>query len=176
MNGNDSTAPEWSRMNQTLQFRIATANDVQLLAQLNASLIQDEGHRNPMSLPELAERMQRWIEQEYRAVLFERNGTTVAYALFCIGDQFGERFIFLRQFFVHHAFRRQGIGREAFHLLSTEVLPSGMRVILDVLFDNAAGRAFWHAMGFKEQSLTLEHVAIGQRVTPSCSLSNPTLL
>ena len=40
-----------------LLFRQATAADVSALAPLNAQLIREEGHRNSMSVAELAERM-----------------------------------------------------------------------------------------------------------------------
>jgi hypothetical protein len=55
-----------------MTYRIATANDVALLAEMNHQLIRDEGHRNPMAVPELHGRMKAWIESEYTAVLFAR--------------------------------------------------------------------------------------------------------
>lgn len=36
-----------------------------------AQLIQDEGHRNRMTVAELEQRMRGWIAGEYRAVIFE---------------------------------------------------------------------------------------------------------
>jgi hypothetical protein len=50
-------------------YRIATQADVPLLAELNHQLIRDEGHSNPMTVPQLAERMSNWIEGEYTAIL-----------------------------------------------------------------------------------------------------------
>jgi hypothetical protein len=40
-----------------MRWRRATADDVDVLAPMNARLIQDEGHRNSMTVPELAGRM-----------------------------------------------------------------------------------------------------------------------
>jgi len=40
-----------------MDFRIATQNDIPPLAKMNGQLIEDEGHRNPMSLDELEQRM-----------------------------------------------------------------------------------------------------------------------
>ena len=63
--------------------RQATTADAPLLAGLNYQLIQDQQHRNPMTVPELAARMHGWLEQrEYVAVIFEHEGEAVAYALY----------------------------------------------------------------------------------------------
>jgi hypothetical protein len=51
-----------------MQYRFATSNDLDLLAEWNYQLIQDEAHRNRMALPELRERMRGWLAGEYRAV------------------------------------------------------------------------------------------------------------
>lgn len=141
--------------NVALKLRAATLADVAQLAGYNSELIQDEGHRNPMTLSELAERMRNWLQAEYRAVLFEQDGQVVGYALYCRGEQFNDEFIFLRQFLVRREFRRRGIGREAMRLLQENVWPSDSRVVLDVLAHNEVGRAFWASVGFKEHSLTL---------------------
>lgn len=143
-------------MEAPLHFRAASSADLSLLGRMNARLIQDEGHSNPMDLAGLEERMRRWIETEYRAVVFEQRGEAVGYALYTMGEQYGQRFIFLRQFYVEREFRRRSVGRRAMRLLIDQVWPPGIRVVLDVLFRNDAGRAFWKAMGFVEQSITLE--------------------
>jgi hypothetical protein len=36
-----------------MDYRIATANDLQLLTACNHQLIQDEAHRNPMDISQL---------------------------------------------------------------------------------------------------------------------------
>ena len=54
-----------------MTFRFATLADTELLANLNHQLIQDEGHRNRMTVPELQRRMTEWLSSEYQAVLFE---------------------------------------------------------------------------------------------------------
>jgi hypothetical protein len=40
-----------------MQYRIATAEDSPTLAELNNQLIRDEGHRNPMTIVHLDERL-----------------------------------------------------------------------------------------------------------------------
>ena len=43
-----------------MKHRMAAASDLGLLADWNHQLIRDEGHRNPMAVPELRDRMKRW--------------------------------------------------------------------------------------------------------------------
>ncbi len=65
-----------------MNWRFAEACDLPLLAKLNDELIRDEGAQNPMTLPQLQERMRVWVDSQYRAVLFEEGFTTVGYGLF----------------------------------------------------------------------------------------------
>ena len=135
-----------------MKFRRATSNDCRLLAELNHQLIRDEGHRNPMSVAELKQRMQGWLATEYAAILFEDGGETVAYGLY--REEAGG--IYLRQLFVARNRRRQGIGREAMEILRSKIWPKDKRLTVDVLAGHATGMAFWRAVGYKDYSLTLE--------------------
>lgn len=135
-----------------MYFRTATEADVNLLAHLNHQLIQDEGHRNRMTIPELETRMRNWLQTEYQAIIFEHDDRPVAYALY---RQDGDG-IHLRQFFVDRQQRRQGLGRQALQLLLAEVWPLEARVTLEVLVNNRSGQEFWKALGFREYALTLE--------------------
>lgn len=135
-----------------MKFRLAVIDDCPLLAQLNHQLIRDEGHRNRMTVPELAERMRDWLSGEYRATIFEDGGEVVAYALF--REQAEE--IYLRQFFVVRHRRRQGLGRRAWERLRSQVWPKSKRLTVEVLVSNMSGVAFWRAMGYSDYCLTLE--------------------
>ena len=86
-----------------LDFRFATPSGKKLLAKFNQQPIQDEGHRNRMSLSELEDRMQGWLEGQYDAVIFSLEGNPVAYALYCTQ---ADHSIYLRQFFVVRDKRR----------------------------------------------------------------------
>jgi len=127
-------------------------NDCALLAELNQQLIRDEGNRNPMTVPELEQRMKGWLTSEYAAVIFENYSEAVAYALYC--EQPEE--IYLRQLFVARKRRRQGIGRQAVEILRTKIWPANKRLTVGVLVQNTAALAFWRAVGYKDYSLTLE--------------------
>ena len=124
-----------------------------MLAAWNHQLIRDEGHRNPMSLAELEQRMREWLSSgKYQALLFEENDETVAYALF----RETEKEIYLRQFFVAPHRRREGIGRCAIQQLFTEYWPQNKRWTVDVLTQNHTAISFWRAMGYMDYALTLE--------------------
>jgi hypothetical protein len=43
-----------------MRHRAANVGDSEILGELNHQLIEDEGHRNSMTIPELVERM-RWV-------------------------------------------------------------------------------------------------------------------
>jgi len=132
-------------------YRLATQADVPLLAELNHQLIRDEGHRNPMTVQQLAERMSEWLQDESTAVLFETN-EVVAYALYRTSNDS----IYLRQLFVHRAHRRKGIGRQAMDILFREIWPKNERITVEVLTHNLAAISFWHAVGFSDYSIALE--------------------
>ena len=137
-----------------MRHRFATVDDAPTLAALNSQLVEDEGHRNTMSVAQLEQRMRRWLGEEgYTAAIFEEDGSEiVAYALFRISADG----LYLRQFFVVRERRRQGIGRACMDKLSTEIWPRDRRITVDVLTSNEAAIAFWREVGFADYCLTLE--------------------
>lgn len=104
-----------------------------------------------MTVDQLEERMKKWLEGEYRAVIFS-DDQPVGYALF----KSEATLIYLRQLFVRPEKRRSGIGRTAFQILRNEIWPSGIRLTVDVLCQNDSGLAFWRSIGYKDYCLTLE--------------------
>jgi GNAT superfamily N-acetyltransferase len=135
-----------------MKYRFATVSDARVLASMNHRLIRDEGHRNAMSVAELAERMAGWLAGEYQAVLFEEGQETVGYALFRPDSEW----VYLRQFFVQPEKRRMGIGRAAMRWLLENAWYHAPRIRLDVLVGNTSGIAFWRSLGFADYCLTLE--------------------
>jgi predicted acetyltransferase len=141
-----------------LARRMTSRDDAQVLAALNAQLIHDEGHRNAMSIDELESRMAEWLCSDYKAVLFEVDGTVIGYTLF----RDGLEFVYVRQFFVGRDHRRKGYGRRAIDLLRASEWNDAIRLRLDVLVDNHAARAFWHAVGFTDYCMTMEMTMPGK--------------
>ena len=139
-----------------MEYRIATLEDVGVLARMNRGLVEDEGHRNRFKSDAwLEDRMRNFLAGDYEAVLFEQDGKVVAYALYT-KHRHDDETIHLRQIFVERGHRRTGVGREAMRILKEEVWPKEKRLTVGVLVDNHAAIAFYKAVGFHEYSLELE--------------------
>jgi ribosomal protein S18 acetylase RimI-like enzyme len=135
-----------------MRFRLASVADAEALGALNAQLIRDEGHRNPMTVGQLVERMNGWLQREYEALIVEDDGKVVGYALFRREPED----IYLRQIFVRPDDRRRGIGRAMIEWLMQNAWQSAARVRIEVLVGNATAREFWHALGFRDYCITME--------------------
>jgi hypothetical protein len=59
-----------------------------------------------MPIPELVSRLDKWLAGAYRASIFEDDNAVLAYALY----REEKDHVYLRQFFVHRAQRRSGVG------------------------------------------------------------------
>lgn len=144
-----------------MKCRIASADDCLLLAEWNHQLIQDEGHRNSMTIVELEGRMRGWLASgEYQAVIFDDDNETVAYALF----RQTEAEIYLRQFFVVRHRRREGFGRRAIRQLFAQFWTQEKRWTIEVLLKNTSAVSFWRSLGYNDYSLMLE-IMPGDKLT-----------
>ncbi len=139
-----------------MKHRFAMLKDVPLLAQMNRQLVEDEGHRNRMQSDSwLEKRMRSFLTGEYRAVLFDLEGRTVAYVLYTDRTEHGDT-IYLRQIYVDRSCRRQGVGREVMRTLLEEIWPPDKRITVGVLQNNKAAIAFYQAIGFRPYAVELE--------------------
>ncbi len=136
----------------TITCRFATDDDAPLVARMNKQLIEDERHRNSMSVSELTERLRHWLSSGYQVVLFEYGQEVIGYVLFRREPEH----VYVRQFFIAREHRRQGIGREAIEWLRRNVWRDAPRLRLDVLVGNAGAIAFWRSVGFDDYCLTME--------------------
>jgi GNAT superfamily N-acetyltransferase len=135
-----------------MRYRTATVTDAHLLANMNAALIRDEGHRNPMTSEQLVERMAGFLIGGYEAAIFEDEDAALGYALFKREPDW----VYVRQFYVMPENRRRGIGRKAVQWLRANVWTESSRVRIDVLVGNTSGIEFWRAVGFADYCLTME--------------------
>ncbi len=145
-----------------MEIRYASEGDAPFLADINRQLIEDEWGGGGMSLERLEARMLRWIrDDEYRAVLFQEDDATVAYALVSLDDDSA----FIRHFFVLKEHRGRGVGRRAIDTLFDRVVPAGFRTTLDVLASNRGGHQFWRSQGFSDYAIRMERLPRdGERV------------
>lgn len=139
-----------------MDWKICTSDDAQQLSALNGLLHEDEG-AVPMEAGERADRLRKWIEAEYTAVLFSNEGQTVGYTLYRSADADSEGLnpgVFIRQYFVVREQRRLGIGRQMYDILTKQVWPSECGILLDTEYDNDRAQAFWRSLGFSEYHLS----------------------
>lgn len=140
-------------------LRPAHPADLDRLAQLNRQLVEDEGHRNPMTVPQFRARFDRFLTVEgWTVEVIEAEGSIAGFATWRRepdpSQDSGHR-IHLRQFFIARDRRGRGLGRAAMSQLLARV-PAGDRVYIDVLESNPGGRAFWAALGFVPYALRME--------------------
>lgn len=145
----------------TLDIKRAGLDDVDALALLNKQLLEDESNRFQPSVGELASRMSGWISGlEWSVDLFKNDhGDVIGYLVH--GRRFnpaapGGDEMYIRQFAIDRAHRRAGLGRRAIALFLKRRCVPGMRVMLDVLESNPAGRAFWAEIGFAPHAMIME--------------------
>jgi ribosomal protein S18 acetylase RimI-like enzyme len=134
-----------------LLHRFAGDQDLDLQAEWNHQLIRDEGHCNPMTVPELKKRLEGWLVGEYKAVLFSLANEVVAYALYReTSDE-----LYLRQLFVSRDRRRKGIGRAAMKILMVQIWPK-KRLTVEVLCKNTTAIEFYRSLGYQDYALAME--------------------
>lgn len=130
-------------------YRKAIPDDIPLLARMNRALIRDEGSENPMDTAQLAARMEGFLAGAYTALWLLRDADIIGYCLYRTEiPESGGSCVYVRQYYILPAFRRQGLGKRAFQMLMDTVFSDTDEIALDVLHNNAAGRAFWESMGF----------------------------
>ncbi len=142
-----------------LAIRAHRESDLDRLAVMNRALIDDMGHRNPMDVPALRRRFDRFVEEGRSIDVFEREGEIVGFATHSEEETQAHpsgRHFHLHQFYIERPHRRRGVGREAFRLLAATRWRPGTRIVLDVLEVNVPGRLFWTNIGFRPYSTTME--------------------
>jgi hypothetical protein len=65
-----------------MRHRVAGVEESEIVGELYHQLIKDERYRNPMTTPELIDRMRSWLITDYRASIFEDDTGILAYALY----------------------------------------------------------------------------------------------
>lgn len=121
----------------------ATDENCTELASFNKQLNDDGGCNNNMSIQELEIRMHEFLLSEYKAIIFEVDGTHIGYTLIAIN----RTPMFIRHFFIVKKFRRQGYGTEAFRKLINYLQVD--KIELSILVSNYVGYKFWTSCGLK---------------------------
>ena len=134
-----------------MKIRTTTKSDLQALAEMNFQMIADTDHRNPMTVKELKQRMGDWLQSEYHAAIIEDDSQITGYALW----REEQDFLYIRQFFICAAKRRNHIGKCAIESLQKHQW-QGKTLRLDVLINNQIARSFWQSVGFSNYCIIME--------------------
>lgn len=146
-----------------VQVRPVRAGERGRIAAWNVQLIRDEGTESDVSLAEVETRLREWLAVDYRASVFEVDGIPFGYA---IHRELADC-THLRHFFVEAAYRRRGLGRQAFACLRRDVFPADRRILVEALVTNDAGLAFWESVGFVQRY-------VGMQIAPAAPDSKGT--
>ena len=149
----------------SISIRAADETDLPLLAQMNKRLIEDEGSRNPMSVPELRHRMGGWLHGDWKVDRFVEGNITLGYAVYQFReDEYApdKTVVYLRQMYIDRGKRSRGLGALAFKLLAQTRLPAGCTIVIDVLATNPRAAKFWSQVGFKPYCATM-HLQISNQ-------------
>ncbi|MCP3849264.1 MAG: GNAT family N-acetyltransferase [Gammaproteobacteria bacterium] len=127
--------------------------DLEILAEMNQSLIVDEGCTNPMNIDQLSERMESWLKAEYEAEIITDESIIVGY---CLWREYSD-YTYIRQMFIKPDFRRKGYARNAIEWLRNNLWNPDLPLRMEVLIRNESGIDFWRKVGFKDYCITMEY-------------------
>jgi GNAT superfamily N-acetyltransferase len=142
-----------------LKLRSYTPEDLDKLTRLSRQLVEDEGHRNRMTLSQLRKRIGTFLQEGWLIDIFEVDGKMSGYAVHRYEEDVTEesgRRVRLRQFFIAREARQRGLGRLAVAALQSSRWSPGDRVTVNVLEANPGGLRFWKRIGFVPYARTLE--------------------
>lgn len=136
----------------TLRLQSAGNSDLQLLAEMNKQLIEDEKSSNPMGLKELEERMREFLESTWEIDLIMKEAKVIGYTLYKYQEDIfnrDEKQVYVRQYFIRRECRNMGYGIAGIELLKKTRFINVKRIEIDVLETNPEGKRFWDKAGFK---------------------------
>lgn len=133
----------------SVAFRTVSPDDLDLLALMNAELLEHElGSAPPVE--RLREQLASAIAQGSRALIVQVGGLPAGYALYFESEEV----LILRHFLIRSPWRRIGMGSSFLrHLESLMESPKPIQV--EALLSNGAGLEFWRSQGFADFYLGL---------------------
>jgi GNAT superfamily N-acetyltransferase len=137
----------------SITIRLADLSDTDNIAVMNKQLIEDEKHENPMTIPQLRERMNGFVTGDYIALLLcaDSQDNIIGYALI---NKAAQPF-YLRQFFICRSERRKGYGKQFFQKILDYLKTDTIDV--EVMVWNEIGKAFWDSLQFKPRSIYMRY-------------------
>ena len=142
-----------------VQVRQAVPADAETIAAFARALSLEEGHPAPALQAEHVRQEGFGAGARFRALLAERDGQPIGYALFyrAYATEHGERGLYLQDLYVVPEARRQGTGRTLMAAVARACTADrGCYVFWNARPRNRAALAFYRALGArKEPTVTL---------------------
>ena len=138
--------------NVCLRLQSARNEDLQILAEMNKQLIEDERSSNPMGINELEKRMSEFFENAWEIDLIMKEEKIIGYTLYQYQEDSinrTEKRVYIRQYFIRREYRKMGYGIAGIDLLWNTRFKDVKRIEIDVLETNPEGKRFWDKAGFK---------------------------
>jgi len=136
---------------KNLHLREGSDEDLDLLADLNKQLHEDEKYDNKLDIAQLKQRMRDFIHTEYKSFLFEMPPRVIGYGLV---DMTKDP-LYLKHFFICRDDRLKGYGQHCFHKLLEKLNVDSIDI--EVLAWNGRGIKFWKSLGFQERSIGMRY-------------------
>ncbi len=131
-----------------IKFRLATAADAPIIAEMSRRLIE-----TGLGWSWTRQRVEHAIRNTETLVLTAVYGSEIIG--FGIMD-FGDETAHLSLFAVRESFQRQGVGLRMFEWLKSSALTAGLALIrLELRTENLGAQAFYRALGFTETGRTI---------------------
>jgi GNAT superfamily N-acetyltransferase len=138
----------------TMQVRVATPADAGPIAALVRALSLEEGYPAPALRARHVRAEGFGASPRFRVLIAERDGRAVGYALFfpAYDTDHAARGFYLQDLYVVPEARRQGAGRALMAAVARAcAADGGCYVFWNALPKNRAGRAFYRAIGAREE-------------------------
>ncbi len=141
-----------------LHLREGTNEDLDLLANLNKELVEDEKQDNKLDITQLKERMRSFMQAGHKYFIFEITPRIIGY---CLVDITRDP-VYLKQFFICRGERLKGFGQACFQKLFEKLNVNSIDA--EVLAWNTRGIKFWKSLGFQDRSIYMRYskLNIGQ--------------
>lgn len=147
-------------MTKAIKIRPATTNDIDILAQMNLDLYSDSGHHRDISIEQMKERFDYFIEGDIWNVDLmyledeQQDEQLLGYCLWRY--EHDDRDIYIRHFWITEELRGKNYSVLALDALIGQEHWEDKRLRLQIFAENNRMRQYWTLQGFKPRSMILE--------------------
>lgn len=157
-------------MSSDITIRLARAADTEIIARMSRDLIE-----HGLGWSWTAQRVRKAIaHRDTLSVVAHKDVRVVGFAI----AYFGEEQAHLNLLAVLPEFQRAGVGKQLVAWITESALVAGIRTVnLELRLRNAAGRAFYRALGFRDTALVPNYyrgIETAVRMSRDITARNPS--